>query len=124
MTIGFNFNTSLLTPNTNINWGIDQAFNQNFGNNLALISMLSMPTIGGGDSIPYCMDYPLLPGFGLGGLGFGYGFNLGYPSVFMNGNNAGMIQSWQNLGNTLGNSLSAPFYKLSDAVGKFFCSSG
>lgn len=123
MTIGFNLSTNLLTPNTNINWGLDQAVNMNYSNNMALINMLCMPSIGAGDSVPYCMDYPMFPCMGFGGFG-SFGFGLPTPSLFMCGNNTNTIQTWQNLGNYLGNSLSAPFYKLSNAVGNLFCSTG
>lgn len=115
MTIGFNFQTSLLTPNTNINWGIDQAFNTSLGNNLTLMNGLCMPSVGAGDSIPYCMDYNTVPLLGFGGLCYSS------PSLFISGCNTNTIQNWQNLGNSLGNALSLPFFKLGDAIENFFC---
>jgi len=118
MSIGFNLQ-SFLTPNTNINYGIDQSANLSVGKNMALMSLLSMPGIGGGDSIPYAMGGPItLNPFFCGGLGFGNP----YSSIFMNGGFGGnSMQSWQNLGNTLGTALSTPFFKLGDAIESLFC---
>lgn len=129
MALGFNFNAGLTSnslnqltqPTTNINLGIDAAMNNIFANT----ALLSMPTIGAGDSAPYAMGlWPMAGGYSPTLLGGGFYMPFLGRGLF---NNAGMLNnpgtgtnSLFSVGEGLAQLAATPFVAASRIIGSIF----